>query len=271
MKSVLKHAAPVVVAILMAPVILGAQGEEATEVSDPADEVKPTGNPTGLQIGVAESAPKFPEGSEKLAQEAAIAAADRDWDEARNLYLEILEMDPENALTLSNLGATEYRARNYDKAIEYLEASTRHAPSLAQNWLMLGLIHHREGHSYLAISALSRALHEDPGDPRAHNYLAIVIREQGWVIGAETELQRAIVLDPGYADAHFNLAIMYLRKTPPAIALARRHYQTARDYGAAPDPTVEAQLRPAGSADDDENDSETSTGTESNDESEADQ
>ncbi|MEM7012808.1 MAG: tetratricopeptide repeat protein [Verrucomicrobiota bacterium] len=218
-----------------------------TQETEPEEEpvVQPTANPTALQIGVVQNdAPRLPEGSEDLAKEAALAAADREWDKAREIYLKILKMDESNPLTLSNLGAVEFRVGNLEKAVAYLDAATREAPSIAQNWLTLGLIYYRQSNSNMAISCLSRALAEDPGDPRAHNYLAVAIRERGWVIGAETELQRAIILDPGYADAHFNLAVMYVEKTPPSIELARRHYYAALDYGAKPDETIAAKLNP---------------------------
>ena len=45
-----------------------------------------------------------------------------------------------------------------------------------------------------------------------------------------------------YAEAHFNLAVFYLQRTPPAVELARRHYQQALNLGAAPDPQVEKSL-----------------------------
>lgn len=211
---------------------------------EPAVIVQPTQNPTGIQIGVeSQTSIAFPPGTDSLAKAGAMSSADLKWEEARAAYLKILEVDERNPLTLSNLGAVEFRLGNLEKAAEYLDLATREAPKIAQNWLTLGLIHYRLNHSNLAISCLTRALHEDPGDPRAHNYLGVVIRERGWTIGAETELQRAVFLDPGYADAHYNLAIMYLDKTPPSIELARRHYFTAVDYGAEKDPEIEEKLK----------------------------
>ncbi|MFT5466942.1 MAG: tetratricopeptide (TPR) repeat protein [Verrucomicrobiales bacterium] len=230
--------------LLIAFLVRVSNAQEAAP-KEPEVAPQPTRNATGLQIGVADTKDlQFPDGTEDLAEKGALAAADREWAKSREIYLEILEKDPDNALTLSNLGAIEFRTGNLEKAVEYLEFSLREAPTIAQNWLTLGLIHYRQGHSNLAISSLTRSLHEDPGDPRAHNYLAIVIRERGWNLAAETELQRAIVLDPGYADAHFNLAVMYLDKTPPALELARRHYHAARDYGAEPDESIVAKLKP---------------------------
>jgi hypothetical protein len=48
-----------------------------------------------------------------------------------------------------------------------------------------------------------------------------------------------VELDQRYADANFNLAVLYLRRTPPLIELARRHYQRAIDLGAPRDPAIE--------------------------------
>jgi Tfp pilus assembly protein PilF len=55
-------------------------------------------------------------------------------------------------------------------------------------------------------------------------------------------MRKAIELDPEYAEAHFNLAVFYLQRSPPAVELARRHYERALELGAAPDPDVERSL-----------------------------
>jgi hypothetical protein len=56
-------------------------------------------------------------------------------------------------------------------------------------------------------------------------------------------LKRAIDINPKLADAHYNLAVTYLETSPPLIELARRHYYTATDLGAAPSPELEKALR----------------------------
>ena len=227
---------------------LGAQAQdEATASRTDEEEIlaKPTSNPTGLQLGVVEEeAGSLPPGTEKLAQEGALASADLDWPKAKEAYEKMLKIAPENALALSNLGAVEYRLGNVDVAEKLLIKATQASPSIAQNWTTLGLIYRQRGQSHLAVSALSRALHEDPGDPRVHNLLGVTIRDLGWVLGAETELQRAILLDPTYASAHYNLAVMYLDRSPPLIELARRHYYAALDYGERPNKHIEQRLNP---------------------------
>lgn len=207
---------------------------------------KSASNPTGLQVGVnPEGVAKLPAGTEEWAKEGALASADLNWAKAEAAYEKILKMAPDHPLALSNLGAVKFRLGNLAEATRLLERAAQLEPRIAQNWLTLGIIAWKQGSVHLAMSHLARALHEDPGDPRAHNYLGVVIRELGWRIGAETELQRALILDPGYADAHFNLAVMYLEQDPPLIELARRHYYAAVDYGAAPDPQIEAKLKEA--------------------------
>lgn len=205
---------------------------------------KSASNPTGLQVGVnPEGLAKWPAGTEKLAREGALASADLDWAKAKEAYARILKLAPDHPLVLSNLGAVEFRMGNIPEASRLLQKATALEPRIAQNWLTLGIIAWKQGSLHLALSHLGRALHEDPGDPRAHNHLGVVMRELGWKTAAETELQRALILDPGYADAHFNLAVMYLDQDPPLIELARRHYYAAVDYGAAPDPQIEAKLK----------------------------
>ena len=93
-----------------------------------------------------------------------------------------------------------------------------------------------------AVSCVTRAAHESPGDARIRNSLAIVLKKNGWAGAAESELQKALDLDPRYAEAHFNLAVMYLERRPPSLEMARRHYDAARQLGASPDTEMEAQL-----------------------------
>jgi Flp pilus assembly protein TadD len=104
-------------------------------------------------------------------------------------------------------------------------------------------VSYEKGDLYLALHAISRAIHEDPTDAKAHNYLAAVSKKLGWLDAAEAELQRAIELDPNYANAHFNLALMYLERKPPGLELAKRHYEKAVSLGAAKDELVEEKLK----------------------------
>jgi Tfp pilus assembly protein PilF len=119
----------------------------------------------------------------------------------------------------------------------------RFNPALVQSWIALGLAYSERGDNYRAVSALARAVHEDPTDPRAHNYLAIVANQFGWTATAQAEFEKAIALKPDYGIAHFNLALTYLEQKPPALELARRHYEAALKLGVEKDEIVDRKLK----------------------------
>jgi len=178
-----------------------------------------------------------------LGERAAAAFGKRDWAVARKAYEEMLTLDDGNALVWANLGAVEQQAGDAKRAIECFEKSVQFNPQLAPSWTALGLLLQRQGDTYRAISCFTRAIHEDPEDARAHNYLAITAKGLGWADAAEAELQRAIEMKPDYGIAHFNMALMLLERRPPAIELARRHYEKALSLGVAKDDVVERRLK----------------------------
>ena len=184
----------------------------------------------------------LPPATVSLASKAATAFSKRDWDTARKAYREMLQVDPENALVWANLGAVEQQAKNLDAAQSCFEASVRFNSALGQSWVALGLIQSAKGDRYKAVSSFTRAIHEDPLDPRPHNYLAIEARNLSWNDTALAELQRAIELSPEYGIAHFNLAAIYLDQKPPAKTLARKHYDKALALGIEKDEVMESKL-----------------------------
>lgn len=186
---------------------------------------------------------ELPPLTKALNEKAAVAFSKGDWASARKAYKEMIEMDPKNALVWANLGAVEQQAGDAKKAMECFEKSVEHNPALSQSWVALGLLRLEAGDTYLAMSAFSRAIHEDPEDPRAHNYLAIAAKNLGWADAAEAELQKALELKPDYGIAHFNLALMMLEQRPPAIELAKRHYDKALSLGVAKDEVLERRLK----------------------------
>ncbi len=221
------------------------KGEPESDSSK--SQYKKNSSPSGLLIGLEKSKSDkdkgLPANVHELAKEGALASAQKDWPKARDAYQRMVKAAPDNALALANLGIVEYRLKDYKNAIKHLEGSVKFSPHISQNWLTLGLSYYYQRQFNLSISALTRAKHEDPKDPRTCLYLAVVIRDYGWGQAAETELMRAIALDPDYADAHFNLALLYLERTPAPIEMARRHYFTAIDLGAPRDEEIEKRLK----------------------------
>jgi tetratricopeptide (TPR) repeat protein len=195
-----------------------------------------------LKVGLVEGQAKLPPELAALAQSGAMAVTKQDWAAARDSYLKMVQLAPDNALALANLGVAEQQLGNLLAASGNLRKSLEINPANAANWQTLGLIYFEQGELNLAVAALCHAIHENPGDGRSRLYLAAIIRDYGWREASITELERAVQLDPKLRDAHFNLAASYLESSPPRIELARRHYFAALDLGSPPDPQIEKLL-----------------------------
>ncbi|MGB8170861.1 MAG: tetratricopeptide repeat protein [Chthoniobacteraceae bacterium] len=185
---------------------------------------------------------KASEEAQKIANRALAEFTKNELDAARKDFLKVLELAPGNLPTTINLGLLEYRAKKYDDAEKLLKRVVRSEPESGLGWLILGVIYYDQNKLDAALAALAQAVYFEPKDARAHHYLGVTIGRKGWYLGAEDEMRKAIALAPDYPEAHFNLAVFYLQRTPPAVELARRHYQQALDLGAAPDPQVEKSL-----------------------------
>jgi len=203
--------------------------------------------PGTVNLGVLDESigASLPANLKPLAKEGAMAMVGRDFTKAKAVYEKMVAALPNNEFARANLGMAEYRLKDYPAAREQFNSAVRINPKIAQNWLNLGLVHFREGSLEMAISSLTRSIALEPENAKAHLYLGVVVGQYGWADAAEKELQRSIHLDATVADAHFNLALLYLRKTPVTVELARRHYYTAIDLGAKPDPAMENEIKAA--------------------------
>ena len=108
--------------------------------------------------------------------------------EAKELYSEILDLQPDHAATAINLGTIRYNERDFDGA----EALYR------------------------------RATEADPEYALAFFDLGNVLDELQRLPDAIAAYERALKLVPQYADAHYNLALAYERMQEPRRAL--RHW-----------------------------------------------
>lgn len=183
-----------------------------------------------------------PEGAQRLSRSAIAAMSRGQLDAAQRDFEAVLKLVPHNIPTTLNLGLIAYRRKDYRTAETLLKKVTRAEPENGLPWLMLGVIHYDQENFDAALAALAQAVLYAPKDARAHHFLGATVGKKGWYSAAEDELRKAIALDPDYGEAHFNLAAFYLHRNPPALELARRHYEKAVDLGGARDPDVEKRL-----------------------------
>jgi tetratricopeptide (TPR) repeat protein len=165
-----------------------------------------------------------------------------DLDAARASFRRVLELSPANAPALINLALIDQRQRKFSDAEQHLKQVLRNDPENASAWLILGIAAYDQEKLDAAHANLAQAVLYAPKNPQAHQYLGVTLGRKGWYAAGEEELRRAVELDAKFADAHYNLAVLYMERVPPAVELARRHYQIALELGAAPDPSLARKI-----------------------------
>jgi len=180
-----------------------------------------------------------PPGAGPLLRAAERAFALQQYGEAEKKYAEVLSQDENNVTMLGNLASVQVELGRLGEASKYVKRALTLDPNDYFALYVLGRINYREGKMDEALDALSRSAQANPNYPDTQNYLGIVLSEKGQRAPAEAALRRAVQLQPENAVAHNNLAVVYATQKPPALALARWHYDKARAAGHPRNPELE--------------------------------
>jgi len=191
---------------------------------------------------VKKSVNQWPPGSADLVAEANSCFAAKQYDKAEAAYSQVLKKEPQSVPALANLAAIQVEASQLDAAERNIQQALALEPDGAFNVYVLGLLRLRQTKYDAALDCFSRCAKLDPKDAHVQNYLCLVLSEKGMRGAAETALRKAVQLQPGYGGAHYNLAIVYLNQEPPALELARWHYQKAIAAGEPRHPELEKKL-----------------------------
>jgi tetratricopeptide (TPR) repeat protein len=226
---------------------------DAKKKSDEAESLPPVPEPTNSAKSTADNPPgpnvetTFQPGVPKelipLAREAKENFDRGKYRAAERQYHDLLEKNPNNLYSLSNLGVVLFRTGKLKAAELTLKKAITIAPKDEFSRTTLGIVFYRQSKFDEALTELTKALAINPKSATAHNYLGITASQKGWQEAAEKEMLAAIEVNPDYADAHFNLAVIYATSNPPSKELAKRHYSKATSLGAEPDPSLEKMLR----------------------------
>jgi len=192
--------------------------------------------------GGKKSVRELPAGTAALVAEAERYFAAKQLDRAEEKYLQVIAQDEKNAPALANLAAIELELHHLLDAEKHIIKAATLAPDDAYTLSILGYLRFIQQKYDDALDALSRAATLDPDNAQVQNYLGITLSEKGLRVPAENALRKAVQLQPNYGSAHHNLAVIYVTQRPPAIELARWHYQKALASGHAHNPNLERML-----------------------------
>ena len=177
-----------------------------------------------------------------LAREAQGYFAKHQYDKAEAAYVQVLRQDQTNVVALANLATIQLENNQLGAAQTNILQALRLAPKDAYGLSILGYLRYRQRQYDAALDALGQAAKLDPHNAQVQNYLGITLAEKGLRGPAEAAFRKAVELEPNYGDAHVNLAVIYLSQQPPAVELARWHYQRALSAGHAHEPYLDRQL-----------------------------
>jgi protein O-GlcNAc transferase len=143
-----------------------------------------------------------------------------EWQVAEQLYLQVLQADPNQVEALHILAVITGQSGRADQAINYLGRVLAIRPGWADAHSNLGMVYITQKRLAEAAASFQEAVRLQPDFAAAHNNLGNVLRELGRPAEGAASLEQAVRLAPGYAEAHYNLGLCLLAQNRPGDALA---------------------------------------------------
>lgn len=120
-----------------------------------------------------------------------------------------IKYDPTYPKPINNLGAVFYKAQDYSKAIEYFENSLKIKPDYTRAFLNIGRAYYYMGDFQKSLSALQQNLKLDPYDTDGYLFTAKNYLAQSKYQSAIETLDKAITIIPDYPKLYFALSEAY--------------------------------------------------------------
>jgi len=139
--------------------------------------------------------------------------------QAEQLCLQVLEVDPDAIDALNLLAVIAGRTGRDSRAIDYLQAVLRLKPALAAAHYNLGTVLVSQRKLPEAVASFQEAVRLQPDFADAHSDLGTALLNLGRPAEAVASFQEAVRLQPDFADAHSNLGISLLNLGRPAAAV----------------------------------------------------
>ena len=132
---------------------------------------------------------------------------------AEDLYTQILEINPNHANTLNNLGLIFARLKKYQKSRDYYEKAIKIIPNHADAHNNLGIIFKELDEPRKARACYEKAIEINPNHADAYNNLGIIFGQKGEgnLPMAINCYEKAIKINPNHVDAYNNLGIIFYR------------------------------------------------------------
>ena len=118
---------------------------------------------------------------------------------ARDLLLQSLTQNPDNALLGARLAELEMMLGNMQAAATYADRAIANAPSLSRAYMVKGFASLAEADSSIAQSTFEQAIKIDSADPMSHLGRGLAMIRDGKLADGRKELETAVALDSNSA------------------------------------------------------------------------
>ena len=168
-----------------------------------------------------------------IAMAKAYAEAE-EYTDARRLFNEVINREPENLTAINNLAVISLREGNEDEALAYVEEILREDNSNVGALNTLGLIYMERENISLAQYVLGRALEADETNVDVLNNLGLVYKQEEDIPRAVRHFSMAVENDGNYLESRLNLGSILIEY----LDYDRAHEQFSRAVEIAPENCV---------------------------------
>jgi len=143
-----------------------------------------------------------------------------DYQHARNLYEEIINIQPDHSCALHYLGVLCLQQGNFDCAIQYIEKALQVNPNDSNAYYNLGIAFQNRRFFNEAVRAYQKAIELNPDNTDAYVNIGVIYKEKGRLDDAILSYRKALYLNPEHLAALYNLgyALQMRKQFDEAIA-----------------------------------------------------
>jgi Flp pilus assembly protein TadD len=178
---------------------------------------------------------------ENYTKAAVRAFGSQRWQASREVLEMILDLHPGHIATMTKLGIVQLRLNDPAAAAQVLQMAVDNDESRSLSHRLLGLAFYKNGQFAEAEQSLVRALEIDPQDPASQTIMGNTLVRLKRPNEAEQAYLKAIKLNPQSTEALHNLALIC--QNAGRSQEAKRYYEEALQFGAQPNPELEAAIQ----------------------------
>lgn len=130
---------------------------------------------------------------------------DHKLEEAREIYEQVLEMQPGHFDALHMSGVIAYQTGQFNRAVELIDKAIEQQPDRADAYFSRGIAQGYLGRFEAAVKSYDRAIALKPAFAEAYNNRGLALHELKQLGAAVDSFDRAIAFSPDFAEAQCNL------------------------------------------------------------------